>query len=193
MVLAVAGSAHASSEAWGFGVTPWFHLGHSWGSWPNEAAMPARRGLGVELNLNAVAVTPSDWLAFGVSSGLLTLGARPVMGDRNGSSDGLDFVGLQVLPFVMVQLIDVLSLHAKAGYVLVNLTVPGGTEVGAGAVRFGGGLTMIVFQNSAANLAVQVDVLHTLQVAVADGGPMGTFRATTVSLGVGVGFNPNLD
>lgn len=193
LLAAALAAGSGDDEDWKFGLTPWFAVGHSWSAWPADGAMPARRGLGVELNLNALAVTPTERFAVGLTSGFVVFGTLPVMGDSTGPPDGLSVYGLQVLPIVMLQLIDSLSLHARGGYVFSALTPPGSIEeFGAGLVRFGGGVTIIPIQTHAANIGFQLEVMRTQQVAVSAGGPMGTFAATTVTLGAGISFNPDL-
>ncbi|MDP3503775.1 MAG: hypothetical protein Q8S33_25790 [Myxococcales bacterium] len=193
LAVAVLAAGADDDEDWKFGFTPWFAVGHSWSAWPTDGAMPARRGMGLELNVNALAVTPAERFAVGLTSGFVVFGTLPVMGDSTGPTDGLSVYGLQVLPTVMVQLIDSLSLHARGGYVFSALTPPGSIEeFGAGLVRFGGGFTIIPIQTHAANIGFQLEVMRTQQVAVAAGGPPGTFTATTITLGAGISFNPEL-
>lgn len=168
-----------------FGVTPWFHLGPAWTTWGGDPKDTVRRGFSVEATGQFLMVLPGQRLGVGLTAGYLGVGGKLT----DGTGDEVNFTGVQVMPLVMIALLDRLSIHLKGGYVF---GAANDTEVGAGAVRFGGGLTVVIVRMFSADLALSADVMHTRIVAVDEGTPMLNFASTSGQLGVSVAFNPGV-
>ncbi len=168
-----------------FGVTPWFHLGTAWTTWGGDPKDTVRRGLSVEVTGQFLMVLPGQRLGVGLAAGYLSVSGELT----RGTGDVVSFAGAQVMPLLMLALLDRLSLHLKGGYVF---GAANDTEVGAGAVRFGGGLTVVFVRMFSADLALSADVMHTRIVAVDKGTPMLNFASTSGQLGLSVAFNPGV-
>jgi hypothetical protein len=167
-----------------FGVTPWFHMGPSWTTWGGDAVKgTVRNGLTVELTGQALVVLPGQRFGVGAVAGYFGTGGRIPETD-----DEVSFTGFQVMPLVMISLVDQLSIHLKGGYLVGAVN---DAETGAGAVRFGGGLTFVFLRMHAGDLALSADVTHTRVLAV-EVGPLPQFAATSGQLGLSVAFDPSI-
>lgn len=166
-------------------MTPWFHLGTAWTTWGGDPKDTVRRGLSVEVTGQFLMVLPGQRLGVGLAAGYLSVSGELT----KGTGDVVSFAGAQVMPLLMLALLDRLSLHLKGGYVF---GAANDTEVGAGAVRFGGGLTVVFVRMFSADLALSADVMHTRIVAVDKGTPMLNFASTSGQLGLSVAFNPGV-
>lgn len=168
---------------WSFGLTPWLHMGPSWVTSGRDAAPDTvRQGVTVEFTGQALTVLPGELFGVGVVAGYFGTSGR--LGE---SDDRVRFTGFQLLGLFMIGLLDRLSLHAKGGYVFGSVD---SSEVGAGAVRFGGGLTVVFARFAAGDFAASVDVTHTRLMAVDEGTTLVPFGATSAQLGFSFTFDP---
>ncbi len=165
-----------------FGLTPWLHMGPSWvTSGQDTTPDTVRHGLTVEFTGQALLVLPGDAFGLGVAAGYFGTGGR--LGE---SDDRVNFTGFQVLGLFMIGVLDRLSIHLKGGYLAGAMN---DTEVPAGAVRFGGGLTVVFLRFAAGDFAASLDVTHTRVMAVDGAAPTVAFGATSAQLGFSFAFD----
>jgi hypothetical protein len=168
-----------------FGVTPWFHMGPAWTTWAGDPAGTVRRGVSIELTGQALMVLPGQRIGLGVAAGYLGVGGNLT----DGTGEQVNLTGFQAMPLVMISLLSRLSIHLKGGYVF---GAANDTEIGAGAVRFGGGLTVVILRIYSSDVALSADVMHTRIVTADPGTPVLGFASTSGQLGISVAFNPDI-
>jgi hypothetical protein len=168
-----------------FGITPWFHMGPAWTTWTGDPAGTVRRGVSIELTGQGLIVLPGQRIGLGVAAGYLGVGGNLT----DGTGAQVNLTGVQVMPLAMISLFSRLSIHLKGGYVFGSAN---NTEVGAGAVRFGGGLTVVILRIYSSDVALSADVMHTRIVTAEAGTPVLGFASTSGQLGISVAFNPDI-
>lgn len=167
-----------------FGLTPWVAMGPSWvTSGQDKTPDTVRHGTTVEFTGQALVVLPGDAFGIGVAAGYFGTGGR--LGE---SDDRVNFTAFQVLGLFMIGLFERLSIHLKGGYLAGSMN---DTEVPAGAVRFGGGLTVVFLRFAAGDFAASLDVTHTRVMSVDGAAPPVAFGATSGQLGFSFAFDPD--
>ncbi|MBE2249892.1 MAG: hypothetical protein IAE78_10105 [Myxococcus sp.] len=176
------GPAYDDGHGFGFGVTPWFHLGPSWVSTQeNPTPEQVRHGLTVEATLQTLVT----WERFGlgVVAGYFGSGGR-----LEGATAGVKLAGLQVLPLLMVNLVSRVSLYVKGGVLLLGAI--NDVDVPVSAARVGGGLNVIAARLSASDVAVSLDVTQTWLTGADPSAPLTKLDITSAQVGVSVTFDP---
>ena len=184
LALCASGVARADDDDadFGFGLTPWFHMGPSWSvSGRDLPTADARTGVTIELNAQALFVFGP--VGVGVTAGYFGTGGR--VGETD---DRVELTGFQVMPLLMFAPFERFALHAKAGYVFGAMN---GSEVPAGALRFGGGLTVVIIRFAGGDIALSAEVTHTRLMAV-ESGPLEAFHATGGTLGFTMSVDPGV-
>jgi hypothetical protein len=169
-------------DGWGFGVTPWLHLGPSWVSTtPNPAPDAVRHGMTFEATLQTLVTWKR--LGLGVVAGYFGSG-----GSLEGTDDRVKLAGLQVLPILMLNVVERLSIYGKAGYLFLGAI--NDVDVTVGAARAGGGLNFVLVRMAASDIAISLDVTHTWLTSAGEGAPRNTLDITSGQLGVSFTFDP---
>lgn len=169
-------------SGFGFGVTPWFHMGPSWVSTQeNPTPEQVRHGLTVEATLQALLAYGR--VGVGVIAGYFGSGGR-----LEGATAGVKLAGLQLLPFVMVNVVERVSLYAKGGILLLGAV--NDVDVPVSAARFGGGVNVVAARLPASDIAVSLDVTQTWLTAAQASAPLTTLSITSGQLGISVAFDP---
>lgn len=166
----------------GFGITPWFHAGFSWVNYGEDPEGAERTGRSIEFNVQPLLVFPGAVFGVGLSTGYIGTGGSTAADPKAH----VDLIGFQVLPLLMFNVADLFSFHAKAGYVFADFN---SADIPAGAVRFGGGITAVIFSIFSAQLALALDVMHTRLIAIEGATTVPDYSVTALQLGITVSYN----